>query len=113
MEIAMDSEAVAFASESPRPQYHFGIGAELQREPGLVSRVISVCAIMCSIRGVQSSLHTHVSAQLHINGPAFRSHTIDIGDTILEIDGASSWGGVSACQFAHCHLRCQSCLQSR
>ena len=92
---------------SPSAQYHFGIGAQLQREPalvrelafqdgrGLVLRVLSVCSIigLCSIRVVQPSPLTDVPVQLHTNGPAFRSHAIDIGDTILEIDGASSWVG--------------------
>ncbi len=110
-ELAMDSVVVvgseAAAFSSPRHQYHFGIGAQLQREPalgrdlafqdgrGLVLRVLSVCSIipLCSIRAVQPSPLTDVPVQLHTNGPAFRSHAIDIGDTILEIDGASSWVG--------------------
>ena len=35
-----------------------------------------------------SALRPDSYAQLYVDGPAFQSHAIDIGDVISEIDGA-------------------------
>jgi hypothetical protein len=98
--LAVDSAAQIV---SPRPQSRLGIGAVLQRTGarllrerhatyGAVLRVQAVSVVLPFVTRhmshVYSALHTDTPVQLHINGPAYTSHAIDIGDMIIEIDGA-------------------------